>query len=359
MLARLLLCTSILVITACGGGSSGSSNTNNNSSTGGNDSTEWAINTNYLMDGGPGKDGIPSLDSPQFTPAEQLNYIDSQELIIGISYQGQIKGYPHKVLDWHEIVNDSVAGNKFVLSYCPLTGSAMAWAIDSQTGDTEFGVSGLLYNSNLILYDRNTDSNWPQMLMTSANGSKSGTQANQLTTFETTWEQFKTMYPNAQVLDENQGFSRDYQAYPYGSFRTDNNLLFNVNNKDDDRLHKKERVLGINVGDEYIAIVIDLLMADHELITIEVGGEQITIAGSGDKKMAVAFHNQLSDGTMLTFTPEYGQYPIIMSDQEGNMWDINGIAHSGPRENNRLNIPFSYVAYWYAWASFFPQTSIY
>ena len=118
----------------------------------------------------------------------------------------------------------------------------MVWDIDSETGNTEFGVSGLLYNSNLILYDRATNSNWPQMLMASANGSQSGKSATQKPIVETTWERFKMMYPQALVLNDNTGFSRDYNDYPYGNYLTNPRLLFQVKNVEDERLNKKERI---------------------------------------------------------------------------------------------------------------------
>jgi hypothetical protein len=351
----MLLMLLIASLVSCGGGGGGSSSDNPAPST----DSGWSISTTYIADGGPGKDGIPSLQSPRFKSINETNYIFATDLIIGIKVGSVVKGYPHKVLDWHEVVNDAIGDDKYVLSYCPLTGSAIAWQLDSNTGDTEFGVSGLLLNSNLILYDRSTDSYWPQMLMRSAKGPKNRISANQKVVFETTWQAFKLMYPQAQVLDEDTGFSRTYQNYPYGSFKTDDNLLFNVSNDDDNRLHKKERVLGIKSGSGTKAYAISSFANDIDVIHDAVGTTNLVVAISAGDQYAVAFERTVNDGTLLSFSAVYNQLPIIMSDNEGNQWDINGKAVSGNRMGEFLTQPESYIAYWYAWTSFHSGTSIY
>ena len=353
MLKKFTIMISLISLISCGGSSDSSD------SSGSNSSSDWSIGTTYIQDGGPGKDGIPSLDQPSFQSIDEISYMFASDLIVGIKIGEQIKGYPHKILDWHEVVNDSLDGDNFVLSYCPLTGSAMAWDINDNTGNTEFGVSGLLYNSNLILYDRNTDSNWPQMLMESAMGAKKGTVATQIAIFETTWEKFKSMYPQAQVLNDNTEFSRSYTSYPYGSFRTDTSLLFNVNNSNDSRLHRKERVLGVKNGSTAKAYNIASFAGDIDVINDSVGDKAIVVVASKDDKYGIAFERTITDGTVLEFSAEFNQLPIIMSDNEGNLWDINGKAVSGPRSGEQLSIPFSYIVYWYAWAAFYPETTIY
>jgi len=345
---------SLIFLISCGGGSSDSNNDVNS-----DPNFNWSIDTAFLQDGGPGKGGIPALDLPSFQSIDEITYMFPSDLIVGIKIGDKIRGYPHKILDWHEVVNDTLDDEIFVLSYCPLTGSAMAWDVNADTGVSNFGVSGLLYNSNLVLYDRNTDSNWPQMLMESAKGVKKGTVATQKAIFETTWEKFQMMYPEAQVLNYETGFSRDYVIYPYGSFKTNSSLLFNVNNDDDSRLHRKERVLGVKNGSVTKAYDISAFANDLDVINDSIGDKPIVVAGSKDDKYAVAFERTTSDGVILTFTAEFNQMPIIMSDDEGNMWDINGTAVSGPRTGEQLTIPFSYISYWFSWAAFFPDTTIY
>jgi hypothetical protein len=355
---KILLITLAASIIACGGGGS-SSDSATNSGTSNSSNDDWSISTTYIADGGPGKDGIPSLQSPRFKSIDETNYMFATDLIIGVKIGNVVKGYPHKVLDWHEVVNDSIDDEKFVLSYCPLTGSAIRWDINNDTGDTQFGVSGLLFNSNLILYDRNTDSYWPQMLMKSVRGSKSGTLATQKITFEATWQSFKLMYPQAQVLDESTGFSRNYQDYPYGSFKTNMGLFFNVDNSGDARLHPKERVLGIKSGTSTKAYNISSFASDIDVIEDTVGSTEMVIAISAGDRYAVAFERTVSDGTLLNFSAIYNQLPIVMEDNEGNQWDITGKAISGTRTGEQLTQPFSFIAYWYAWAAIYSNTSVY
>ena len=352
MLNRVIILNLLILLTAsCGGGGGSSADSAADDS--------WSVDTTFLFDGGPGKDGIPSIDIPSFLPVSSVDYIDDNELVIGIRINDTVKAYPHKILDYHEVLNGKIDQQKFVLSYCPLTGTAMAWDKNSAIGTGEFGVSGLLLNSNLILYDRDTDSHWPQMLMISAQGPKKGTSATHLPVFETKWGTFKTMYPDAQVLDNNTGFARDYQEYPYEFYRTLNNILFRINNQEDFRLHRKDRILGVKVGETKIAYVIEDFDDNIHVLNEQIDESPYAVFASSGKNFAVAFSRTLSDGTVLQFTPEYDQLPIVASDNEGNMWDINGIAISGSRQGQRLSTVFSYNAYWLAWASFYPETTIY
>ena len=111
----------------------------------------WIIPATEVVDGGPGKDGIPSIDAPVFQLVVDDTVMLPGDIVVGLFHEGVYQAYPHEILNWHEVVNDSVESNSFVLSYCPLTGSALAWDVDDGSGNPEFGVSGLLYNSNLIL----------------------------------------------------------------------------------------------------------------------------------------------------------------------------------------------------------------
>ncbi|HHH49598.1 MAG TPA: DUF3179 domain-containing protein, partial [Saprospiraceae bacterium] len=153
----------------------------------------WSIPFEEVRDGGPGKDGIPSVDNPQFTSIENINYLKEDDLIIGYRIGGELRGYPHPILDWHEIVNDSNGTQNTTITYCPLTGTGIAWNREFNGKVTTFGVSGLLYNSNLIPYDRATDSNWSQMLLKGVNGQMINTKVKTSSVFETTWATWKKM----------------------------------------------------------------------------------------------------------------------------------------------------------------------
>lgn len=312
-------------------------------------SGDWLIPEDEVQDGGPGKDGIPSVDNPTFIDVSQVSYLNDNDLIVGFERNGVVHGYPHPILDWHEIINDKVSDLNIAIVYCPLTGSATAWDRAMNGTVTTFGVSGLLYNSNLIPYDRASGSNWSQMRGDCVNGDLIGDKVTSYRLIETTWRTFKTMYPDAKIVSDNTGFSRDYTNYPYGDFRTNhNNLLFPVTPLDN-RLSAKERVLG--VVDKNKVYSINLFADSIRTIT---DGTTI-VCGSRDNNFMVAYNNTLN----LTFESVQGSLPIIMTDNEGNMWNVFGEAVSGPRQGERMVKTNSFIGYWFAWGAFYPGISIF
>ncbi|MEX0964126.1 MAG: DUF3179 domain-containing protein [Pseudohongiellaceae bacterium] len=322
----------------------------------------FSIDPSKIQDGGPAPDGIPPLTNPQFTQNFELNGIFPDSLVVGVKVGDDIRAYPHNVLDWHEVVNDTFTVDdqqqQMTLSYCPLTGSAVLWEGFAQSANKTFGTSGLLLNSNLVMYDRETNSLWSQMLEQSISGSKVLDIPERVQVVETTWETWRTMYPETILMTENTGFSRPYNVYPYGSFRTDQALLFNVDNMNDLRLHRKARVLGINVGNNSKVYPVSDFGDSVSLIHDQVGGMDVIAAGSTTQNFAVLFNRQLEDCTTLDFTPVQNQLPIIMTDNEGTQWDVFGSAVSGPRAGTKLEKTNSYIAYWFAWTAFFPGTEI-
>ena len=156
------------------------------------------------------------------------NFLDASDLVVAFRYGDQIKAYPYDILDWHEIVNDSFDDLHVSVVYCPLTGTATIWnrTIDGKT--TTFGVSGLLYNTNIIPYDRETDSNWSQLFDRSINGTNIRKRIKNYMPLETSWNTFKLLYPNADVMNTSTGFNRNYGSYPYGDYRSSTRLIFPV-----------------------------------------------------------------------------------------------------------------------------------
>ena len=186
--------------------SGGSDQTDDNTSNGGQDS--WIIPEDEIYDGGPGKDGIPSIDDPKFISVDQVDFLNNNDLVLGVKNGENIKVYPHSILNWHEITNDKVGDTHIAVTYCPLTGTGVGWNRKINGESTTFGVSGLLYNSNLIPYDRKTESHWSQMLSKSVEGELVTTEAETFQLVETTWKTWKTwknMYPGAKVLSTKTG----------------------------------------------------------------------------------------------------------------------------------------------------------
>jgi hypothetical protein len=317
---------------------------------------------NEVFDGGPGPDGIPPIDSPQFAPNSSLISLSSSELVVGIKVGNDIRTYPHRILNWHEVVNDQLNSGllpeRATLSYCPLTGSATLWKAFPGSSNPTFGTSGLLYNSNLIMYDRQTGSFWSQMLEQAIAGPEIIRIPERLQVLETTWGTWKAMYPGTTVLTTQTGFSRDYDVYPYGSYRTDSSLIFPANNLEDNRLHLKERVLGINVGSSSKVYPIRNFASGIETINDTVGDMQVVATGSSGLNFGAVFNRQLEDCTVLEFEPVQNQLPVVMRDNEGNEWDAFGTAVSGDRSGQALQKTNSYISFWFAWTAFFPGADI-
>ncbi|MFT4925879.1 MAG: hypothetical protein ACI8WB_001974 [Phenylobacterium sp.] len=364
MLKILTIIFTTVILSACGGGgSSGSSNTGGQTTTTPTTPTtttdQWLIPTDFVLDGGPGKDGIPSLDYPTMVSRALAEaFLSDNDMVVGIKRGSDIRAYPHKILNWHEVVNDKVDNQYLVFSYCPLTGSSLVWDVADTSSDRTFGVSGLLYNSNLILYDRQTDSMWAQMLSKSVRGERSTELSHNSHVIETTWAHWKAMYPQTQVLSDNTGISRDYDAYPYGSYLTNQTLLFSIE-KPDARLHPKSRVVGIKSGNTSKVYPIDALGSALMVINDTVATAKVVVIGSAASRMGVAYSRALADGTELTFSALPDQLPVVMEDQEGNVWNIHGEAVSGLRMGQTLPMLESYTAFWFAWATMFQDPLIY
>lgn len=216
-------------------------------------STEWGVPEDFVAQGA-GFDGIPAIDDPEFIAYNIINtdpndpfYLDNDDLVIGVSINGKSKAYPHAILDWHEVVNDEVGGVPITVIYCPLTGTAKVWKKDNDGPDFTFGVSGFLYNSNILPFDRGTESFWSQLEATSVFGPRKGEKLEMVPFVETSWETWQSFVLDPVVMTENTGFDRDYTKFPYGDYQTSELIAYPVL-YNDNRLHEKERVLGVIIN---------------------------------------------------------------------------------------------------------------
>ena len=192
------------------------------------------INPANLLNGGPPKDGIPSLDQPQFDTAATTPF-DASTVIIGVVINGNAKAYPLYILNWHEIVNDTLGSINISISYCPLCDTMLA----VERGNTTFGVTGKLYQSCLVMYDRADDSLYAQPWGLGILGPNANHSLKRLPTRKTTLGAWLAKYPNSQILSTRTGYNRDYFRYPYGTYDTDTNLIFPVRNQNQRQLHPK------------------------------------------------------------------------------------------------------------------------
>lgn len=334
------------------GGGSGSGSGNENSGATGT----WTIPINEVWDGGPGKDGIPSIDNPVFLEADDIEvdrYMNDDDLVIGIVKGDIVKAYPHRILDWHEIVNDEFSGEKITISYCPLTGTAFGWEGKINGKESTFGVSGLLYNSNLLLYDRDSDSHWSQLKLECVNGKFIRNKPKVVNVVETTWRSWKEMFPNTQILSDKQGFSRNYSIYPYADYKEDPVLFFPVS-KSDNSIPKKDRVHAIIAG-EAAKVFKFSHFGNGKVIRSKFLSDNILIVG--DQKMINSYILGVQH-TNLIFKYDFTTPDYYFKDNEGNKWNVLGIAVEGPRKGEALLPTNSLMSYWFAIPPFFSNVEI-
>ena len=327
--------------------------------------TDWLIPVDEVLDAA-GQDGIPSIDSPLFVTASddqgKLDWMDDEDLILAIKVGDEIRGYPHPILDWHEIINDDFNAQSVAITYCPLTGTGIGWNRNLPGGKTTFGVSGLLYNSNLMPYDRASESNWSQMRFDCVNGAHIGTEVQLYQLVEMPWKLWKEWFPEAKVLSgDEHGLFRPYDQYPYDDYKTQSGTLFPVARSDDDSLHDKERVLGIVAND--VALLFrfsSFRFRENNLVTTELFGKQLVVFGSEKLNFMTAFYMQLEDGTPITaLDPLQGRNEILARDSTGSEWNVFGEAVSGPLKGNRLVPAAALMGYWFTWPSFYQPAEIY
>lgn len=200
--------------------------------------------------GGPPRDGIPAIDRPRFVTAARSE-LKPGDRVLGLSHKGVARAYPVRILNWHEVVNDRLAGDPVAITYCPLCGTGVAF--DARVGDgpaareLSFGVSGLLFNSDVLLHDRATASLWSQLRQQAISGPLRGRMLTALPLEHTTWEDWRRRFPATEVLSFDTGVARDYDRDPYAGYEAVNRLMFNVQHRDE-RVGPKEWVLGLSVG---------------------------------------------------------------------------------------------------------------
>ncbi len=295
-----------------------------------------------VLSGGPPKDGIPSIDEPTFTGvADADQRLDPGDVVFGVAKGEDVKAYPQYVLVHHEIVNDALDGTPVSVTYCPLTGTAMGF----ERGETTFGVSGNLLNNNLVMYDRATDSRWPQMLATAIDGTHEGRSLREFRLVWTTWENWKTRHPETAVLSEDTGYLRDYGRDPYGTYNprggyyTSSNTLFE-RLRNDDRYPSKKMVIGVRTGDGATAFVKDALR-ERGVIEGELAGTPVVAVYSPALDTAYVYHNP--DG-------------VSVSEADGEVV-VDGDAYAP--DDLPLDRAYAYDVMWFAWAGFYPNTRVY
>jgi len=270
-----------------------------------------------ILRGGPPKGGIPAIDKPRFVSAENANFLSPKDRVLGIWLDNTAKAYPIKILNWHEIVNDSIGDKPFMITYCPLCGTGIAFSSKINGGSIRFGVSGLLYNSDVLLYDRKTESLWSQIMQQAISGFYKGKKLDAIPLNHTTWKKWKETYPATLVLSVNTGFERDYGRNPYHAYNTSKQLYFPVSHTAPDTFHPKERVLGLKVGETVKA---------YPFVELNKNGKKEVI----DKidKTTYTIHWDIKNQSGKIFDYQKNEVPVVQ-------------------------------AFWFAWYAFYPKTFVF
>lgn len=203
-----------------------------------------AIDVGEILQGGPPRDGIPALDHPEAVVADQAGWAD-EEMVLGMTWKGAARAYPIAILNWHELVNDTLEGRPILVSYCPLCGTGIVFDRRVEGEARTFGVSGLLYRSDLLMYDRETESLWSQISAEAVTGPSLGRHLHLLRSSMDHWGTWKKAHPNTTVVTRQTGYRRDYSRSPYGNYAHSRQIAFPV--PKDPRYHPKMPTLGLRV----------------------------------------------------------------------------------------------------------------
>lgn len=283
---------------------------------GGFDVRNVIVPVNELRSGGPPKDGIPALTNPSFVVGAADSYLSPTDRVIGYADGNEARAYPLRILTQHEIVNDRVNKLPIAVTYCPLCDSAAIFDRRTPAGELEFGVSGLLYNSNVLMYDRRNRpaSLWSQMMTASISGPAVGKTLAALPLDLTTWHDWLSRYPHTTVLSPKTGHRRDYARNPYARYFRQPQLMFSVR-PSNNLLPLKTPVLGVWTDKAARAYVVSSFGRAPREVTDTLDGKSIT----------------------LLFNPAANSLRVTKAD-----------------EGVRLMYSF-----WFAWYAFRPQTDIF
>ncbi len=320
------------------------------------------IDTDRFFDGGPGRDGIPSLSHPTILTAADATFMDDTMRVIGVEIDGEARAYPLFILWWHEIINDTLANRPILVSYCPLTGSGLGFHASVAGLSRRFGVSGLLFENNLVMFDRETESLWIQLLMGSQCGTSRGEMLDRIPVFETTWEHWRMLHPQTTVVSEETGFSRNYGAYPYEDYDDIGNpVLFFPSSPFSTARPTKEPILGIREAGGAAAYPSGILadLGDAVAINDEVAARPVLVTYVREYNAARAFDRRV-DGQTLNFAVT-GSTSFTLTDAEtGSTWNQLGIATDGPLAGNQLQpLADAWTIFWFSWSVFYPETRLY
>lgn len=335
------------------------------------DFSKHTVPYSEILSGGPPKDGIPAIDNPKYVSVSEADaWLDPVEPVVLVRVGSEARAYPLQILIWHEIVNDTLAGKPLLVSFCPLCNTAIAFERQFDGQVLNFGTTGRLRYSNLIMYDRQTETWWQQATGEGIAGDYAGAQLTFYPASIVSWADFKAAYPNGTALSRETGYSRNYGANPYPGYDDVNQSPFLYRGKETPgQLVPMARVLTLALGGEAAAYPYATL-ASLGTVNDTVGGQRVVIfwaqgtasaldtsqiPAGRDVGAAVAYSAEV-DGQLLTFEFADG---VFRDKETGSTWDILGRAVGGALKGKQLTELPAINHFWFSWAAFRPETRIY
>ncbi len=279
------------------------------------DLSDTLVPRSEIAHGGPPRGGIPALTDPPFVSVNEATFVAEDDRVIGVARNGVAKAYPLALMNYHEIVNDRFGDEAVVVTYCPLCFTGMAFKATADGKRLLFGVSGLLYNSDVLLYDRLSESLWSQLLQRAISGPMKGQNLTVLPSVNTTWREWRRRYPQTRVLSWETGHLRHYDRDPYALYDQSPDIMFPVRFRAQG-YHPKEYVIGI-----------------------ELDGVARAYPVSELARGAAEFRDQIGAHTVVVHYDDF---------------NVSGEI----RNENGALLPFV-QAYWFAWYAFHPDTQVY
>ena len=307
------------------------------------------IKLDEIVWGGVRKDGIPALTEPNLIAANKADYLRENELVFGVSINGDTRAYPYRIMDWHEMFNDTIGGVSVSLAYCTLCGSGILYKTNIKEGEPPliFGSSGFLYRSNKLMYDQKTHTLWNQFSGKPVVGqlTNSEIELEVLPVVTTTWGEWLKQHPDTKVLSLETGYSRDYTpGAPYGAYFFSEELMFPAF-VDDQTLQQKDKVFGLRISGAKKAWPLKLFK-QTKVINDRVGIIPIVLIGDEASSTVRAYR---SEGKNFTLDKK----GALVSDNKE--WQLTENELIGPNDEKLSRLP-GHVAYWFAWSSYFPDT---
>lgn len=333
--------------------------------------TNWdkrSIELDELIPGGPPRDGIPPIDHPEFVTIEAAQaWLDDREPVLVFSHEGEARAYPIQILMWHEIVNDTLNEIPITVTYCPLCNAAIVFDRRLDGDVLTFGTSGMLRKSDLVMWDRQTESLWQQLTGEAIVGDLTGATLTMLPSKMISFQSFYEAHPNGEVLSRETGTSKNYGQNPYAGYDEERKPFLYYEDIDD-RLEPMDRVVAFMRGDG-LAYSYDYLK-EHRVVNLEMNGQPTVIfwapgvasamhaaqISEGRDVGAVGVFNSVLDGEKRTFS--FNEEGEIIDHETESTWSHTGRALEGPLAGNELQPVLHFNHFWFAWQAFYPDTEL-